>query len=186
MSGRIGVESVEGKGSTFRFTIRLEKSKKVRLVADTETGIDKRPSPKAGEGPPGKRARVTAKNEKKRILLAEDNLINQKLVLKILEKLGYQAEAVLNGEEVLKKLETDSYDLVLMDVQMPVKDGYEATREIRKREPAQPHIPIVALTALAIKGDREKCLDAGMDDYISKPIKPDELHAVITRWLFPE
>ena len=125
-----------------------------------------------------------AKKQKIRILLAEDNLTNQKVALRILEKIGYPAEAVANGKEVLSALERNSYDLILMDVQMPELDGFESTGAIRRKEKETGHhIPIVAMTAHAMKGDRERCLKAGMDDYISKPVQPKELIAVIERRL---
>jgi PAS domain S-box-containing protein len=115
-----------------------------------------------------------------RILLAEDNVINQLVALKILKKLGYRADAVANGQEAIKALETIPYDLVLMDCQMPEMDGFEATRAIRN---LKMEIPIIAMTANAMKGDRELCLESGMNDYLSKPVKPADLEAALERWL---
>ncbi len=117
-----------------------------------------------------------------RVLVAEDNLINQKVVCYMLEKNGHQVTSVHNGQEALEALEKSLFDVILMDVQMPKMDGFEATDAIRKKElESGSHIPIVALTAHAMKGDRERCLEAGMDDYVSKPIKPEELFATINR-----
>jgi PAS domain S-box-containing protein len=119
-----------------------------------------------------------------RVLLVEDTLVNQKVALKMLEKLGYQADAAGTGREALKALERASYDLILMDVQMPEMDGFEATRLIRKEEGASNggRIPIIAMTAHALKGDREKCLQAGMDDYLTKPIQQQELGEMLAKW----
>jgi CheY-like chemotaxis protein len=118
-----------------------------------------------------------------RILVAEDNPVNQTLALKLLEKLGYMAEAVDNGKKAVAALEKTDYDLVLMDVQMPEMDGLEATRTIRdpKSRVLNHEIPIVAFTAHAMKGDRERCLESGMDDYISKPVKPEHLAEIIAK-----
>ena len=118
-----------------------------------------------------------------RVLVAEDNSVNQRVMLITLSQLGVRGHAVGSGREALRALELAPYDLILMDCQMPDMDGYEATREIRKKERAGVHVPIVAVTARAMKGDREKCLEAGMDDYVSKPVRPEDLVAVIERWL---
>jgi signal transduction histidine kinase/DNA-binding response OmpR family regulator len=116
-----------------------------------------------------------------RILLAEDNVVNQKLAVRLLERMGYRADVVANGVEILEALERQSYDLLLSDVQMPEMDGLEATREIVRRWPEGERPWIVAMTAEAMAGDRERCLEAGMNDYVTKPIRPEELAAAIRR-----
>ncbi|HKV23566.1 MAG TPA: response regulator [Candidatus Acidoferrum sp.] len=119
-----------------------------------------------------------------RVLLAEDNLVNQRLAVRLLEKRGHQVVVAANGLEALTALERQRFDLVLMDVQMPEMDGFEATEIIRKNEKGgEHHQPIVALTAHAMKGDRERCLEAGMDGYLTKPIRPQELDQMLERYM---
>ncbi len=119
-----------------------------------------------------------------RLLLAEDNAINQKLAVVLLQKAGYSVDAVENGLQAVQKAKTEQYNAVLMDIQMPELDGFEATYQIRLwEETRNRHIPIIAMTAHAMTGDREKCLQAGMDDYISKPLEPKVLFNVLDRWI---
>lgn len=134
-----------------------------------------------------------------RVLIVEDNVVNQKLAVRMVEKLGYRSDVVENGREALAALEKGGYAAILMDCQMPVMDGFEATRKIRGREqcdaseqaststchasPVTRHIPIIAVTANAMAGDRERCLAAGMDEYLAKPVKLDELRMALRRWI---
>ncbi len=124
-----------------------------------------------------------------RVLLCDDNVINQKVALRLLQKFGYKADVAINGVECLKAIERQPYDIIFMDVQMPEMDGIEATQQVRKRQKQsagrgnfKPGIAIVAMTANAMQGDREKCLAAGMDDYLSKPIKPEDIRKVLEIW----
>jgi CheY-like chemotaxis protein len=115
------------------------------------------------------------------VLIAEDNTVNQKLAVRLLEKLGYRADVAANGLEAVAAVQRISYAVILMDCQMPEMDGFEATKVIRERH--SQHVPIIAMTANAMQGDRERCLAVGMDDYISKPIKPEDLKAALGRWV---
>ncbi len=123
-----------------------------------------------------------------RILVAEDNVVNQKLAVRMLDRLGYQPDVVSTGQEAVTAFERESYAAIVMDCQMPTMDGYEATKKIREHEQRtaadqkRPHIPIIALTANAMPGDRERCKAAGMDDYLSKPVKTDDLGLILQRW----
>ena len=138
--------------------------------------------PVVEKGPVITRHTIQEARRRLKVLLAEDNAVNQKLAIKILEKRGHLVSVVSNGQEAIDALKEEHFDLILMDVQMPELDGFEATGRIRNRETEEGgHIPIVAMTAHAMKGDRERCLAAGMDDYVSKPIKVSELFAVMER-----
>lgn len=164
MGGRLYVSSGEGIGSTFGFTIELP-------VAGDGEFDSPRQEPKAQAAP---RTRAL------KILVAEDNVINQRLVLRMLERSGHSAKLVETGRAAVDASGRESFDLVLMDVQMPDLDGIQATIEIRKREAVEGgHLPIVALTAHAMPGDQAKCLAAGMDAYLSKPLRLDSLMAVM-------
>ena len=118
-----------------------------------------------------------------RVLLAEDNLVNQRVAVKMLEALGCAVEVVANGALALDALAVGQFDFVVMDCQMPVMDGFEAAATIRASEPADRHIPIIAMTANAMAGDRERCMAAGMDGYLSKPVRQEDLAAEVSRWL---
>ena len=170
------------------FAAYLTKPVKQSLLYDclaTVTGVQKEVTK---DQPTAIVTRHSLSEDQKRrvhILLAEDNIINQKVALSILGKLGYSADAVANGKEAVNTLGMILYDIVLMDCQMPEMDGYEATGEIRNpnSKVLDHNVSVIAMTANAMKGDREKCLKAGMDDYLTKPVKPQELSDMLEKWI---
>jgi signal transduction histidine kinase/CheY-like chemotaxis protein len=182
-----------GDGATAReagIAAYLTKPVRQSQLFDCLVGVLNQPAAESTEQTPAegqstlitKHVLIEAKSiSPKLILLAEDNIVNQKVAVRQLLKLGYVADVVANGREALEALGRIPYDLVLMDCQMPEMDGYEATAEIRRREGSDKHTQIVAMTAHALDGDREKCLAAGMDDYISKPVNSEELGRVLAR-----
>ena len=177
MNGRIWVESLEGQGSVFHFTALLKKA-----AAE---------NPELNDGVThGRSAALSLSQEQAepqlRILLAEDNLVNQKVAEKMLERSGHGVTIAANGQEAVAAFARQHFDLVLMDIQMPVMDGFEATQAIRDLEKdSGRHTPIIALTAHAMTGYREKCLERGLDDYLSKPMKIADLNAKIAEY-FPQ
>ncbi|OPY05425.1 MAG: Autoinducer 2 sensor kinase/phosphatase LuxQ [Syntrophus sp. PtaB.Bin001] len=183
MGGTIGVESTLGKGSVFRFTARLEKQDQPSGTAN----LDSQLLPASSQSPdkPADQEKFSGC----RILLVEDNPVNQTLSQAMLEYFDCRVDLADDGLEALERVAGERYDLILMDCQMPRMDGYKATEAIRKQEADSGangnsrHVPIVALTAHALEGDKESCLAAGMDDYLSKPFKAEELYAILSRWL---
>jgi PAS domain S-box-containing protein len=176
MGGRIGVKSDPGRGSTFWLDLTFEKQAQCQMAVNSQ--------PTGGKAdqtaPPAPRLTLSASSQPQRVLVAEDNPINQKLAKRLLEKLGCYVDAVANGLEAVQATADIPYDLVLMDMQMPEMDGLEATASIRLREQGTgKHLPIIALTANAMQGDRDLCLEVGMDWYLSKPIQPQELVSAI-------
>ncbi len=182
MGGEISVESEEGKGSIFYFTVKLKAQtgqKPSSGFVEVKKITEQKKLTTEKKGLP-----VLKKDRNKfSVLLAEDNLINQKVAVRILSDAGFNITAVENGVEVINYLKTQKPDLILMDVQMPEMDGFTATKEIRKLNTPVSNIPIVALTAHALVGDKDKCLAAGMNDYVSKPIIPEKLIGVLDKWL---
>lgn len=186
MGGDIGVESEAGHGSTFWFTARF------RQIAAT---VEKAEQTAPAEGlktfatdDNGAKRQLSDNNVRQstaKILLAEDNPVNQAVALGVLKKLGYQADVAKNGLEALAALSRTSYHLVLMDCQMPEMDGFEAASAIRNAttDVLDPTVPIIAMTANAMQGDRELCLKAGMSDYLSKPVRQDLLKQMLEKWL---
>jgi len=177
MGGAIGVDSQEGQGSTFWFTAVFGVASP---VPQQPAGERKAPpceeSPRAGGGAP-----IRVVDNAARILVAEDNAVNREVALAQLGKLGYRATAVANGAEAVEAVEQGGYDLLLMDCEMPVMDGFEATRRIRAS--AHPDIPIIAITADAMPADRDRCLREGMNDYLAKPVELGALADALARCL---
>ena len=184
MGGEIGVESEVGKGSKFYFSVKLKIQEGKKYAEEPNNKVSNSLAGLADET-----QNIQVVNELKseranfKILLAEDNIINQKVALRILSDAGFKANAVNDGREVVKEVQVNHYDLILMDVQMPEVDGFMATKEIRKLETMNNSLPIIAITAHALLGDKEKCLEAGMNDYVSKPIMPDQFIGKIDHWL---
>jgi CheY-like chemotaxis protein len=172
MSGEIGAESRDGGGSTFWFTADLPEVARVASFLS-------QPAPRAD--PPKLQAKATQAPQGPLVLVAEDNEINRAVAKALLAKRGLRTEVAHNGLEAVQMAVAKDYAAILMDCQMPELDGYEATRRIRAAENG--HVPIIAMTAHSMKGDRERCLAAGMDDYLSKPVRNDQLDEAIKRWL---
>ena len=183
MGGKIGLESKEGIGSTFWFTAVFEKQPAGSGSADEKFAKIE------GEGAMERCATVPAISEngkrKIRILVVEDNPVNQKVAQAMMRKMGLRADVVANGQEAVNALQMIPYDLVLMDCQMPEMDGFEATHCIRQEgsRALNPQIPIIAMTASTMRGDRRKCIQAGMSDFIAKPVQIRELAEMLARWL---
>jgi CheY-like chemotaxis protein len=171
MGGETGVISSEGAGSTFWFTTRLEVSSPATALGVPQNTV------------PNDFPRSQPIQRQYRILLAEDNAVNQKVACRTLEKLGYLVDVVADGRLAVQAWQAGHYDLILMDCQMPELDGYEASQEIRALEAGHTRIPIVALTAHAMKGAAEQCIGAGMDAHLTKPIDRAQLQACLARYL---
>ncbi len=175
MGGEIGFESTPGKGSNFHFTVRLEKGRTTTSASPHSPGLGVSGNDSAED-------RQRKRRKKVRVLVVEDNVTNRTVVTAQLGILGYTAEVVDCARGGLEAFSLRHHNIVLMDCEMPEMDGYEATAEIRRREGGARHTVVIALTAHATEGDRERCLNAGMDDYISKPVKLDALTEMLDSW----
>jgi CheY-like chemotaxis protein len=167
MGGEVGVESELGAGSTFWFTVALRPTSATAVRSETTT------SARTAMGAAGPW----------RVLVVDDNPVNQLVSAKIFQKFNCRVDMVANGAEAVDAVKTLPFDLVLMDCQMPVMDGCEATVAIRQLDGVQGRVPIVALTASALPSERDRCLEAGMDDYVAKPATVEQLARVVSRWL---
>ncbi|MBI5741350.1 MAG: response regulator [Nitrospirae bacterium] len=174
MGGQISVESEPGKGSTFRFSAKFRKRK--GGIEDAFPGIKEKV-------PAARRVEERRRFQDVSVLLVEDNPINRKMAATMLRKAGCMVEIAENGRLAVEKVARNHYDIILMDIQLPVMDGFDATRLIRKEEGNSRHSAIIAMTAHAMKGDRDQCIRAGMDDYIPKPVDPAGLFALIDKWM---
>lgn len=181
MGGDIKVESEEGVGTRFSFFYYVEPA--LSNILNRKDDIQNDPKDKTESNADQLDESLIEQRKNFRILLAEDNLINQKVAIRTLTSFGYQVDAVLNGEQAVSQHKSKKYDLILMDIQMPEVDGYTATKMIRKLEAPLNSVPIIALTAHALLGDKEKCLIAGMNDYISKPVVAKEIVQIIDKYL---
>ena len=175
LGGQLEVESQLGKGSCFSFQLPSEEARHElpAIAVSAATNVPTRNEEKSGAG--------------LHVLLVEDNPVNQRVAMTLLQRRGYRPELAGNGQQAVEMMAAEHFDVVLMDMQMPVMDGLSATREIRRQEAAEQArpTPIIAMTANAMDGDRELCLQAGMDDYIAKPIDAEQLYAALARWAKP-